>query len=434
MLEKIIIHNFQCHKDVTLDLGRSTVLLGDSNCGKSAVLRALYWVIYNNPLINRAGPQNFYVSYWAQKKTKSGFKFKDDEYTSVTVVVDGHTIERRRSNDFNGYYVDGTMYEALRGAVPDDVTRIFNIADASVQQQLDSPFLLSSTPGEASQYLNSLAGLECVDEILNIAKKKVADTTAKIDSADEEIASIQSEINTYGWVDESEKILEKVTTLDGKIAELTAKYNTLAKTIQDYKAIKDYPEIPDWLEGKDYESIIEKLSTDLDAVSHYIDVCKDVDRTTIAYNKISRLKKPKDLDYDESDIARLSDDIAIFREATYLENACNKISALGNPASTKYTEKELDTLAEDIDLYISSRRMVRLYTRIVKSIADLGTPRTCKWTDKDLSGLSDSIEKYKAAKVVISDCIDYLDDAYDSLDGMVCPTCGRPLDKDTCLV
>ena len=133
MITKIKLHNFQCHKDLELDLGRSTVLQGGSNHGKTAVLRAFYWVLFNE------APHDF-VSYWAQKKTKKGFTFKDDEYTSVTIVVDGHVVERKRSNTFNGYIVDDTIYEALRTDVPEAVTKLFNLADASVQKQFDSPF------------------------------------------------------------------------------------------------------------------------------------------------------------------------------------------------------------------------------------------------------------------------------------------------------
>ena len=57
MISRIVIHNFQCHKDLDLDLGRSTVLAGNSNSGKTAVLRALYWVLYNTP------SGDSYVSY-----------------------------------------------------------------------------------------------------------------------------------------------------------------------------------------------------------------------------------------------------------------------------------------------------------------------------------------------------------------------------------
>lgn len=434
MIEKIILHNFQCHKDVTLELGRSTVLLGDSDCGKSAVLRALYWVIYNNPLIDRPAPQNFYVSYWAQKKTKSGFKFKDDEYTSVTVIVDGHTIERKRSNTFNGYYVDGVMYEALRTNVPEEVTNIFNIASASVQQQMDSPFLLTATPGEASQYLNSLAHLECVDEILTIAKKKALDTSAKVDSTNEEIAQLEKEISTYGWVSKAEVLYDKATKLTPKIEKLKTQLDAINKTIAEYKSIPNYPEIPKWLEGKDFESQINKLQMDIDLVNRYIGACKVINSIAPTLRSLSRLKEPRQLDFGKKDILALGDDIADYKEALRLGKAWTKVSALKEPKQSKYTERQLDNLSKSIEDYADARRSDRKYNRILNALGSLEKPRESKWTEKDIDSICRDISDFKKDCDTIMTCVDSLDELYNSLAGVACPVCGRPLDKDTCLL
>lgn len=434
MIEKIILHNFQCHKDVTLELGRSTVLLGDSNCGKSAVLRALYWVIYNNPLIDRTGPQNFYVSHWAQKKTKSGFKFKDDEYTSVTVVVDGHTIERKRSNTFNGYYVDGTMYEALRTSVPEEVTKIFNIANASIQQQMDSPFLLTVTPGEASQYLNSLAHLECVDEILNIAKKKVLDTSAEVDSTNEEIAQLEKEVGTYGWVAKAEELYGKATKLSPKIEELKNKLNAINKSITEYKNVPNYPEIPKWLEGKDFDSQINKLNDSIALVNRYIGACKVIKQIEPTLDSLSKLKEPRQLNYSQKDILALSDDIIDFKNAIRLGKAWSKVSALEEPRQTKYTGRELTNLSKSIDDFVNARRLDRKYTRIINSINSLEQPHECRWTEKDIDSICRDISDFKKDCDTIMTCVDSLDELYNSLVGVACPVCGRPMDKDSCLL
>ena len=50
MLIQLVIENFQSHEKTALEFcsGINTIV-GSSNSGKSAILRALYWVVYNKP-------------------------------------------------------------------------------------------------------------------------------------------------------------------------------------------------------------------------------------------------------------------------------------------------------------------------------------------------------------------------------------------------
>ena len=430
MITQIKIHNFQCHKDLTLDLGRSTVLQGNSNCGKTAVLRALYWVLFNK------APSDF-VSYWAQKKLKSGFKFKDDEYTSVVVSVDGHIIERKRSNEFNGYVVDGKVYEALRTDVPEDVTKIFNLSDASIQRQMDAPFLLSATPGEASQYLNSLAGLGCVEDILTIAKRKVAETASAYDEIKAEVDSLNKEVSAYSWVGKAEELLGKAEAAEPLIADLQRKIESLSQSVAAYRAIKDYPEIPEWLENGDRSEQIEKTSGKIEALKSYVAACRVLNRVAPALEGVAGLEVPKPPKHSDRDLSALIRSIREYRgtaaNVADLSAAVAKISKLKVPGTCRW-ENVIGQFADSISSY---KNVCDEATRLSGILGDLGKlkpPTPCKWTDKDMTALVRSIRTYRKAVDDISDCRDYLDDCYDSLEGVACPVCGRPLTKDTCLM
>ena len=430
MITKIKLHNFQCHRNLELDLGRSTVLQGGSNHGKTAVLRAFYWVLFNE------APHDF-VSYWAQKKLKKGFAFKDDAYTSVVVEVDGHVIERKRSNDFNGYIVDGTTYEALRTDVPEAVTKIFNLADASVQKQFDVPFLLAETPGEASRYLNALAGLECVDEILSIAKRKVAETTDQVNEAAEAVESLGKSVKSYGWVKEAEDLYEKARSEQPRIERLTRMRDALARSIEDYRAIKDYPEIPEWLVTGDRTDKIHSLEQNLVVVKNYVETCKTLARISPALDGINALVEPKKPEYDESDVASLTDSIRSYRTSVSdfrkLSSVVTALSKLKEPKPSKW-EGKLRPLIQSIRNYGEFVESLDAAESVLAKIARLKEPKPCKWSERDLSGLIRSLRTYHSAVNTVADCEDYLDDAYDSLEGVACPVCGRPLSKDTCLL
>ena len=423
MITKIVLHNFQCHKDVTIELGRSTVLQGNSNSGKTAVLRALYWVIYNTP------SGDSYVSYWAKGKTK----FKGDEYTSVIVEVDGHTIERKRSNDFNGYIVDGNIYEALRTAVPEAVTKIFNLSDASVQKQMDAPFLLAATPGEASQYLNSLAGLECVDEILTIGKRKVSDTLSEMATLKEEVEALDKEYNSYGWVEEAEELLEKASATEPKIDSLQRKIASLSQSIADYKAIKQYPEIPEWLENGDCSEKIAKTEKTVDALRKYITACEVLERVVPAIEGVEALELPKPSKYTDKELSSLIRSVREYRNASAtdieISGVLSEIGNLREPKPSKW-ESSFAPFADSIRSYKALCKDADAVSLILDDISRLKQPKPCKWTEKDLTALIRSVRNYKGAVNSEKACEDELEEIYGSLDGVVCPTCGRPITKD----
>lgn len=414
-----------------MELGRSTVLQGGSNHGKTSVLRAFYWVLFNE------APHDF-VSYWAQKKTKKGFTFKDDEYTSVIVEVDGHVVERKRSNDFNGYIVDGTVYEALRTDVPEAVTKLFNLADASVQKQFDAPFLLAATPGEASKYLNELAGLECVDGILTLAKRKVADTSALVEDAKETVDGLEKSVGKFAWVSEAEALYEKAQATQPKIEQLTRKLEALDKTIADYKAIKNYPEIPEWLEKGDNSDKIKSLETDLEICNNYVESYRVLARVVPALKKLNALKAPTAPEHTEKELATLSDSIAQYGKVVSAYRRCrsalNAIDDLQEPQPSKW-EGSLRPLVQSIRNYVELSDSLESTNAVLGKIAKLKEPKPCKWSEKDFTALVRSIRNFKSATTTISDCNDYLDDAYSDLEGVACPVCGRPLTRnDMCLL
>lgn len=412
-----------------MDLGRSTVLQGGSNHGKTAVLRAFYWVLFNE------APHDF-VSYWAQKKTKKGFTFKDDEYTSVTIVVDGHVVERKRSNTFNGYIVDDTTYEALRTDVPEAVTKLFNLADASVQKQFDSPFLLATTPGEASKYLNELAGLECVDDILTLAKRKVADTSDQANTVKEDVEGLEKTVGSFSWVKDAEALYEKAQATQPKIEELTRKLTDLKRTIEAYKAIKNYPEIPEWLENGDRSEVIKGLEKELSICNNYVGTCRVLARVNPALEQLNALVFPKPPKYSEKELEALSGSIAKYGTAVSKYRKCrfalSDLEDLQEPKPSKW-EGRLRPLVQSIRNYEEVTEILGSANEALGKISKLKAPKPCKWTEKDCETLVHTIRNYNSAKSTISDCNDYLDDAYSDLEGVACPVCGRPLTRrDIC--
>jgi len=50
MIKKLILKNFQIHKKLVLEFDEKiTVIKGSNDSGKSSIIRAIYWIFYNQP-------------------------------------------------------------------------------------------------------------------------------------------------------------------------------------------------------------------------------------------------------------------------------------------------------------------------------------------------------------------------------------------------
>lgn len=152
MLERLELRNFQCHKRLTLDLNHPVVVLtGESDCGKSAVIRALRWLACNRPagdaFIRRVGG------------TARGA-------CTVHLAVDGRTAGRVKGRGRNLYRLDGRRLQAFGASVPEGVANLLNVGGDTFQSQHDAPFWFALSPGEVARRLNAVVNLGLIDRTL----------------------------------------------------------------------------------------------------------------------------------------------------------------------------------------------------------------------------------------------------------------------------
>lgn len=148
MLKAITIRDFQAHRKLTVPLSDTvTTIVGPSDVGKSAIIRALRWVAFNRPV---------------------GTAFIRDgaDRAEVTVECDGHEIVRGKGKGGNHYIIDGLALGALGNDVPTRVQEILSLSEENFQAQHDAPFWFSETAGEVSRRLNAIVQLDIMDCVL----------------------------------------------------------------------------------------------------------------------------------------------------------------------------------------------------------------------------------------------------------------------------
>jgi exonuclease SbcC len=190
VLESLSIKDFQVHRRLKLALDpHLTFLVGDSDAGKSSVLRALRWLCLNQP----AGEEFIGL-------------FGKCPFASVLGVIDGKRVYRKKGSGENIYKLDGHTLEAFgKGGVPNEVQQLLNVGDVNFQQQIDPPYWFTLTPGQLSKELNSIINLGEIDDTLANASQKVRKAKATIQLSTERLHSARQRRASLAWAVDRER-------------------------------------------------------------------------------------------------------------------------------------------------------------------------------------------------------------------------------------
>jgi DNA repair exonuclease SbcCD ATPase subunit len=222
MISKIHIKNFQSHMKTELDFhpGVNTII-GSSDSGKSAIFRAITWIVTNRPL----------GSAFRRWKTKS---------TQVDLTVDEHiTIGRVKGKSQNNYIFQDK--QLLAGTeVPEDIQRILKIEPAiNIQQQISVPFLLSNSPGEVAAFFNDIAGLSDIDHSIKNLKSWQVLHTRNIKRLDLDIEKQYTQLEELEYLEQAEEELERLEYKQTELTQIQIKQKQIKDLIYKYTRCSD---------------------------------------------------------------------------------------------------------------------------------------------------------------------------------------------------
>lgn len=226
MLKTLIVENFQSHKSSEIEFVPGVNLIyGQSQSGKTAILRALNLVVNNKPR-----GDNF-IRHNTKEASVSLIGERDGKVFSVT---------RTRGDKENCYLIDvggeESEFRAFGADVPEKVRELLNLTDVNIQDQLSPYFLVLDPPGQIALYIRTIAKLDEIDDIISALSSKIrtTDTDVKgkaedIEKIDEKLkvlqkinlAKLEENLNVYeGLEDEGEKLNLEVNALSTTLASL----------------------------------------------------------------------------------------------------------------------------------------------------------------------------------------------------------------------
>lgn len=233
MLNSITIKNFESHKDTNIDLHPGVnVLVGESDEGKSGVIRAFKWNAKNRP--KGDGYRNDDLDPKKDKK----------EVVQVGIIYDksGLVIRERDgvSGGINHYQIDSEEpLRALRTDVPDEVQEVTKIKDVNIQGQHPSEqyFLLGDKPGQVAKKFNKVAGLTIMDDALSEVKSRIRICNATIAVRQKELENFEEAEKNTQWIDKAEKFGKKLKKFKSKLEDSERKFELLEELVSQVHEI-----------------------------------------------------------------------------------------------------------------------------------------------------------------------------------------------------
>ncbi|MCX7921810.1 MAG: AAA family ATPase [Clostridia bacterium] len=234
-INKLIIENFQSHENTTLDFTKGlNVIIGPSDQGKSAVIRAIRWVLFNEP---------------------RGTDFIRQGALMARVAVEmnnGYTVVRERSKSKNKYTVinpDGNtmVLEGFGNDVPDEVVKAHGIplvfldnginSSLNIGGQLEGPFLVSESAAVRAKAIGRLTGVHVIDKAIRDCIIDLRRESQSSERVSKEINDVSVKLESYGGLAYLEEALDSSRVTIGRLESLIKNNENLIAHKNNYELL-----------------------------------------------------------------------------------------------------------------------------------------------------------------------------------------------------
>ena len=278
MFTKIEIKNFQSHKNTVIDFDKGiNSLCGESDNGKSAVIRAIKWLVENRPL--------------GTDKLNSNWNKDFKEDMSVKIYTDKGWVQRIRNKKRNGYTIcigeeEPVELSAVGTDVPSEVSKFLNLSDINFQYQFDSPYLISMSAGDASKYLNNIIHLDSIDSIMTVAEGNKRSLNSEQKIVDKDISDLERELKNTEWVEEAETLYKRVQAYNKKLETQEVIKIDLSGDINSFNSLKIY-------DLSKQKKLVEEIESII--IPDTIELKREIESYKTAENRSINLSKQKKL-------------------------------------------------------------------------------------------------------------------------------------------
>ncbi len=229
MINRLVLLNFQIHKTLDLEFTDGlNCILGHNNGGKSSIIRALHWLLYNSP-----------SGDWMRRIDSEGVMCT----TKVKLFLkDGIIIQRIKGEDgLNQYKLDDETFDNFGFQVPQKIKNALKIIpfetnklqfNINVSMQEDKPFLVNESAPVKASVIDKLTGTSVLQKAISGFNKESLSKTKTINELTYQIENDKDSLKGMPDIDTAQNLVNEISILESKAKEFKAEIKSL-KTIQE---------------------------------------------------------------------------------------------------------------------------------------------------------------------------------------------------------
>lgn len=255
---EVEIQNFQSIEKTSFRIDGFTVLIGRSNIGKSAAVRAVKCA-----LTGAAGTDFVRHGPTCERRAKGNKRCKCK--TTVTFSTAALKLTWEKGDEDNQYTLvkDGetTVFTAVNRGTPDfllpdyESVKVGDRTDLlQVSEQFESPFLLKESGAAVADVLADVAKLDDINVATRLAAKDRKTATATRNVRDKDIEKLTAELEGYEGLDKAVERAAQVETQYDEVQKVGRAISQLERFVEENEAVATSiealmkataPELPD---------------------------------------------------------------------------------------------------------------------------------------------------------------------------------------------
>jgi DNA repair exonuclease SbcCD nuclease subunit/tetratricopeptide (TPR) repeat protein len=373
-IAKVELENFQSHEHTIVEFGEGlNAIIGPSDSGKSSIIRALRWVLYNEP-------------------KGADFIRHGANTCRVRVTFDnGEFIERIRTVKHAGKYIIGKLvqtvgssqapylqlfeYEGFGSQVPIEVMNVSQMPKSNLgrgdsqtlnfRYQLDPPFLIGESPATGAAVIGRLTNVHLVDTAVKQIGQEIARTNAELKHLRQSLKETEDQLAGFTGLKELEQTLKKLDqqyTVLELASERADQLKDLEREItQAERAIDRYSEFIESFENLDAAmKLMEQLEDLREQHEELVDLHNEITRyehvITRIESKLAQLNYVPEAAELLTELEKIVDEyrslLDLDDELASAENVIDRIHPIYQKIIEQRNsmEKELNLLLDSLDL------------------------------------------------------------------------------------
>jgi energy-coupling factor transporter ATP-binding protein EcfA2 len=220
MFRRLVVENFQSLTSVALDLQPFTVIVGASNSGKSATVRALHALVnnVNGPAAVTAGRKSFVIR---------------------ATLDSGENLLIERGSGKGEYRLqrpdqDQIILTKIGKTVPDEITELLAMGPINFAGQFDRPFLLADSTTDVARALGAITSVDLIYAAQREASRVATVAGSELRTRERDLEQAQTELKKFTYLKaqaaalrEAKDLIDKAQKVENRLAGVSTLRSTV---------------------------------------------------------------------------------------------------------------------------------------------------------------------------------------------------------------